>query len=131
MNLFRSGDFTLSSGEKSDFKIDCDYLSNEDLYTIAEIVGKRITFGKVSPVPSGGNRFAEALSQFKTPDSNVLLIVDDVCTTGGSFERHRESLQHLYQQGWFILGICIFCRNPEKKPGWVTSVFDFSLYNEV
>lgn len=40
MNLFQHGDFTLHSGARSNFKIDCDALTDEDIDSIARIIVK-------------------------------------------------------------------------------------------
>lgn len=37
MNLFKNGNFTLHSGAQSNYKIDCDALTDKDLETLALI----------------------------------------------------------------------------------------------
>ena len=44
MNIFQTGLYTLHSGEESNFKIECDNLTDDDLETIAALIGKRFDF---------------------------------------------------------------------------------------
>lgn len=86
MNLFQKGDFVLSSGLVSSIKIDCDALTNDDIETIAWIINENLNknFGSVEGVPTGGLRLADALKKYASPDkTDRILIVDDVCTSGG------------------------------------------------
>ena len=61
MNLFQKGDFQLHSGGKSEFKIDCDALSEHDWETLAYMTAKEFRFKRVVGVPEGGLAFARAL----------------------------------------------------------------------
>ena len=125
-NLFQKGEFHLHSGEVSDWKIDCDALTDADLETIAEQLVKRLPpFGRVSGVPTGGLRLAEVLGHHVT-DGAPLLIVDDVLTTGSSMEEHaKECLTALSRLGINppepTLGTVIFARG--KCPDWITPLF--------
>ncbi len=65
MSLLKQGEFTLHSGEKSFFKIDCDFLTDEDIETLAFMVSKKIKFSGVSGVPTGGNRLKKALEKYR------------------------------------------------------------------
>ena len=65
MSLFRSGRFTLHSGDTSTLKIDCDALSDEDWQSIAVQVANRFKFRAVVGVPSGGLPFARALETIR------------------------------------------------------------------
>lgn len=112
MSLFQRGDFTLHSGEKSGFKIDCDALTDGDLETIACMIAERVpNFGSVEGVPSGGLRLSSALEKYVTVGQ--LLIVDDVYTTGASMETQRRNRQ--------AQGAVIFTRM-EPSP-WVMPLF--------
>ena len=68
MLLFRSGRFTLHSGDTSTLKIDCDALSDEDWQSIAVQVANRFKFRAVVGVPSGGVPFARALEPYVDDD---------------------------------------------------------------
>jgi len=126
MNLFKFGDITLHSGSTSNFKIDCDALSDEDIHAIAQLLAVRLpAFRHVEGVPTGGLRLAEAMKWMKgpapvywPPDKPMLLIVDDVLTTGQSMEEHRA--------GRPAIGAVIFARG--ECPDWVTPLF--TLTNE-
>lgn len=86
--LLLSGEFELASGLLSDFKLNCDALSDGDIATCARLLSNRLpNFGRVIGVPTGGDRLAVAMMPYAT--TGPLLIVDDVWTTGGSMERFR------------------------------------------
>src|SRR5437899_1361464 len=106
MSLFQRGDFKLHSGMNSAFKIDCDFLTDSDIDTIAEMLSKRLTaFSYVEGVPRGGLRLATAMKKYTTPAAPFcpFLIVDDIFTTGRSMEEHRA--------GRSAIGAVIFARN--------------------
>ena len=125
MNLFQTGFFKLHSGTASNFKIDCDALTDEDINTIAlQLVQRLPKFRAVEGVPQGGLRLAEAMQKYtytSQSDSGLfveigwpLLIVDDVYTTGGSMEEYRAGRVD-------TIGAVIFARKP--TPHWVTPLF--------
>jgi orotate phosphoribosyltransferase len=114
VSLFKYGQFLLHSGDESWFKIDCDFLTEEDLNTLALLIFEGVgTFGQVEGVPEGGLRLAEALKPYANQYSNQLLIVDDVLTTGTSMEEYRR--------GRKAKGAVIFARGP--CPEWVKPIF--------
>src|SRR5262245_411731 len=109
MALFELGEFILSSGQKSNFKINCDALSFQDWRTLAWLLVKRLPkFGEVEGVPRGGIPLANALKPFRSP-SKTLLIVDDVLTTGNSMEKLRAGRE--------AIGAVIFARNEPAR--WI------------
>ncbi len=132
MSLFQSGNFTLSSGKRSDLKIDCDALTDEDIETLAYLIYKRLssswhgaTASHICPVPTGGDRLASALGKRRQDRRYVkivhgapVLIVDDVFTTGRSMEAER--LKHPEP----VRGVVIFARAP--CPTWITPLFQFA-----
>jgi len=121
MSLFQTGSFTLHSGDRSDFKIDCDYLKLSDLQSLAKFIGSRFQFSEVYGIPSGGTALANALRVYRT-DTPSLLIVDDVYTTGASMK--DAYLQH--RGKWkSVQGVVIFSR-AEEEWGWVTPLFKAS-----
>jgi orotate phosphoribosyltransferase len=112
--LFQTGDFTLRSGQRSRWKIACDALTTDDWKTLAMMAAEILPpFGRVEAVPRGGLLFAISLNKYINPDSSVLLICEDVVTTGGSVERIRD--------GRDAIGVCVFARGP--VPSWVTPLF--------
>lgn len=116
MGLFKTGEFTLHSGAKSPFKIECDSLDDEDLNTLAMLIENRVAyFTDVEGVPSGGWRLAQALKPYVSIDHHVerLLIVDDVLTSGASMEEHRA--------GRDAVGVVLFARGP--CPRWIFPLF--------
>lgn len=118
MYLFQTmPNFVMHSGDISDFKIECDVLTDDDFDTLARIVAKKVSFGEVCGVPKGGTRLADALSEY-TSDSHIWLVVDDVLTTGRSMEYFSKLLSVPPE---YIKGVVIFART--KCPDWVTPIF--------
>jgi len=122
MNLFKKGEIKLHSGKISDFKIECDALSYDDLDTLAYLVSKKIKFVVVNGVPQGGLKFAEALRKYKS-ETGPVLIVDDVLTTGNSMNEERARVSKLLSLNSKkdFKGVVIFARG--KCPKWVTPIF--------
>ena len=124
MSLFQSGNFTLHSGQQSDFKIDCDTLTDEDWETLAAIIAKRREFREVIGVPQGGIPLARALEKYAQPSmigryGLPILIVDDVLTTGASMEEVR--LKRRDTQVDRFIGVVVFARG--SCPNWITPIF--------
>lgn len=112
MGLLQFGNFVLSSGRRSQFKIDCDSLSDVDIATAAAWLAEMLPpFGLVEGVPRGGLRLAEAMRPYAT--TGPLLICDDVSTSGASLERQRAGRE--------AIGAVLFARGP--CPAWVTPLF--------
>jgi len=121
LNLFQLGDFTLSSGRKSDVKIDCDALSDESIQALAWMMKRMLLpFGTVEGIPQGGLRLAAELAKHSLPTSKRHLIVDDVLTTGASMEKARD--KYLHQPDRIVLGVVIFARGP-RVPLWIKPLF--------
>lgn len=124
MNLFQLGDFTLASGAKSPWKIDCDALSEGDWAALAAMAAERLPpFGSAWGVPRGGLPFAQALQRHRALGCETALIAEDVVTTGGSMERYLEALRRDPQVVFprDCIGVCVFARGP--CPGWVYPLF--------
>lgn len=121
MSLFRKSNFILHSGSKSNWKIDCDILSDEDYETLAWIVAKEwnLAFSSVISIPTGGDRFAEQLRKYEYDwtEYSTVVIVDDVLTTGKSFEKEQKKWTWLKN----VIGVVIFARG--ECPGWVRPIF--------
>lgn len=119
MGLFNTGVVKLHAGGYSNFKIDADFLTDEDIRAIALQLTLRLPmFAEVEGVPQGGLRLAEAMHQYRTPFQPIrvwsLLIVDDVFTTGASMEEQRD-----FRTG--VVGAVIFAR--AETPAWIKPLF--------
>lgn len=118
--LFQKGDFTLRSGKKSAYKIECDSLTFADWEGIAAGIMEEklidVPFSTAVGVPRGGVPLANALGSYVTPGVNTLLICEDVVTTGGSIEKFRR--EHVLDSNWdAIRGVVFIARG--KCPDWV------------
>ena len=123
VDLFTRGDFTLHSGARSDFKIDCDALSDTDLATLAYLMFTRLPpFGYVHGVPRGGIPLALHLDQYCVGRCTTLLIVDDVLTTGGSMKKARRQFHPAFFPMPF--GAVILARGP--CPDWIMPLFQIT-----
>ncbi len=128
MSLFQLGDFTLHSGAKSRWKIDCDALTDDDWKTLAAMLVERVgRFTCAVGVPRGGLKLAREIGLAFTPSvsNERFLIVDDVLTTGRSMEEMCQKLTGLHSrdahaQGKVIGGVA-FARG--KCPEWITPIF--------
>ena len=117
MSLFERKTFIMHSGEVSDFKIECDELTEEDLETLALLISRKYDFCLAIGVPTGGERLAEALMKYENHlKSDITLIVDDVLTTGASMEEFHYDIE-----GKENVGVVIFARG--ECPDWVTPIF--------
>jgi hypothetical protein len=122
-NLFQSGKFTSHAGKELDFKVECDALTDDDIATIASIIGNsRHKFGEVVGIPRGGLRLEKALKPYCKKGDPTTLIVDDVLTTGKSFREAREQISNSTN----VFGVVIFCRDRNALPLWVHPVFVLS-----
>lgn len=110
--MFKKGEFTLHSGQKSDFLIDCEALTDEDLEALAHIGHKLVgPFSTVLAIPRGGLRFGKAMEAYRG-EKGPPLIVDDVLTTAKSMYSH-------YTKN--CKGLVIFSRG--LTPRWVKAIF--------
>lgn len=117
-NLFQLGDFTLNSGKKSLWKIECDALTKEDWEGLARMAYEKLNtkFGKVEGVPRGGIPFAKAMEKYITPGNETILICEDVVTTGKSMEKFIDNkITNEY------IGVAVFARN--KVADWIIPIF--------
>ncbi len=123
-NLFIKKRFKMHAGGMSDFKLECDALTEKDYDTLAFLISRKISFKKAYGVPSGGLIFAEKLNQYKDENSNNILIAEDVVTTGKSMEDFKQKLikEDASLTNANIFGITAFSRGP--LPFWVRSVFN-------
>lgn len=122
MSLFHWGEFTSHSGLKLSWKIDCDFLTDEDWDCIAQLVASNFQFRDVWGIPKGGIKLAEALHKFTDPASMNGLIVDDVYTTGKSMEEMKTKIGAYPGR---IHGVVLFYRGayPTTSWFWVRPIF--------
>ena len=125
MNLFKKENVVLNSGKESDFKIDCDALTDEDIDCISYLISKKFKFSSVVGIPTGGTKLENSLKKYRIDDDTLpILICDDVLTTGGSMNRMRESFEYSGVKN-NIIGVVIFSRG--VCPEWIYSVFKFNI----
>lgn len=124
-SLFQLGDFTLNSGARSKWKLECDSLTADDWRALAEMVRQLVgPFSSVEGVPRGGLMLAAALKPFSGMNGPHLL-VDDVLTTGGSMERAKAkelATPYYTQNGANIVGAVVFARG--QRPTWIKAIFE-------
>lgn len=124
--LFSIGDFTLASGEQSNWKIDCDFLNFDEWKALAVMLVERLPgpFFDVMGVPTGGELFAKALLPYVDDQAEHLLVVDDVWTTGGSMQRFIDV--HVQRtRTWPLYRAVAFARNP--TPPGVVALFTMDV----
>lgn len=119
-NLFVRQEIILHSGDKSDFKIECDALSNDDWQCLAYLISKMVRFRYVWAIPTGANKLGIFLLKYLEDDENLpTLIVDDVFTTGRSMEEARSQMKG------DVIGVVVFSRG--KCPNWITPIFQMAI----
>lgn len=127
ISLFGLGCFRLASGETSNFKIDCDLLTDADWAALAYLAAQILPpFRSVYGVETGGDPFAYALSLHAQAGAKYVVIADDVLTTGSSIEARLQELRDTaisINRPIFddVVGIVAFARGP--LPRWVRAVF--------
>lgn len=85
------GEFVGASGRVLPFKIECSGKSREEWQVIADACLPRLpAFGHVVGVPRGGLPLAQIMRRYITPGSKILLVVEDVWTTGGSMKAFAQ-----------------------------------------
>ena len=95
-----------------------EYLNKKDYEALAKIVSEKLTFRDVKGIPRGGIPFEKALKPYCTNDeSDLLLIADDVYTTG-------TSMREVYEEG--AIGIVVFARN-EITDDWIKAIWQISI----
>jgi len=116
--LFEVGDFTLHSDGHSNFRINCEALTDQDWDSLAQIINKKFTFGVVIGLSTGGIPLQRKLTDYLTPRSSLTLIVDDVYTTGKSMYRARQHTEGR------VIGVVVFART--TTPSWVYPIFNLN-----
>lgn len=121
-HLFQEHDFIGHSGGQLHWKIEMDALDNAEWKCIATMIMELTQpFQEAIGIPRGGVKLGELLNEHSTGNpEHPICIVDDVLTTGGSFNyfidqylRNREPVPYI---GW-----CVFARS--QPPSWVKALF--------
>jgi hypothetical protein len=118
VSIFKLQDepFKLHSGGESRYKIDLDGLGGGDWECLAYMLAERLPpFRSVDGIPRGGLALATMLERHTAPRATLSLIVDDVCSTGGSLNERRRAT------AFPSLGAVVFARGP--VPDWVLPLF--------
>lgn len=128
--LFQTGDFTLASGAKSAWKIECDALTDADWDGLAAMLVEFLPgpFGRVDGVPRGGVPLAKALRRYADESCYTSLIVDDVWTTGESMERYISGSLSAWAGPDAVMRAVVFARRP--APRHVTALFTMPAQND-
>lgn len=125
MTLFSLGDYHLHSGGHSDWKIDCDALTDEDIETCAMLLHQRLPlYCTVEGIPTGGDRLARVMAKHCSPKGWRHLIVDDVLTTGDSMTKARRAAAERMGQDLLdpsVIGAVLFAR--ADPPSWVSALW--------
>lgn len=123
MDLFQSGAFDLHGGGVSDFKIECDALSDDEMNALAFQLAQRLPPYRynVFGIPRGGLRVARAMEAFAGPEG-PRLVCDDVLTTGLSFRQYVRSIGEPLGD-W--IGAVLFARG--FVPEGITALFHLHL----
>ena len=134
-NLFVRKDWIMHSGGLAHYKIECDALTEDDYATLAFIVCEKLQrytrplsgchnsgIKRVIGIPRGGILFAEAIEREIQErggyDANgIVVIVDDVLTTGRSMEEARAACGDSAP-----CGVVIFARG--RCPDWIKPIFE-------
>lgn len=121
MTLFAEGEFAARSGVLP-WKVECDALTDADWKWAAARVAERFWIRDIYGVPTGGMKFANALEKYRNQYGEVLLIVDDVLTTGASMEEARRQCRF---DGFSTppVGVAMFAR---VRPAlWIEPIWQF------
>jgi adenine/guanine phosphoribosyltransferase-like PRPP-binding protein len=116
----------LHSKEYSNYKIECDSLTDDDWYGLSmiakEILPSQLTSNlkDIIGIPKGGLPFAKACKEVFTinEDNKYFLIVDDVYTTGNSFKPYAKA---------YGIGLVAFARK-RIKSDWIYPIFELNKY---
>lgn len=119
--LFSVGDFVSHAGLPLKWKIECDAISPDEWKALATMIMEYQTepFGKVVGIPRGGVPLQKALEPYATgKDTDPLLVVDDVYTTGTSFREFCTTKDTMWAYKWVV-----FARKPIPENDGIKALF--------
>ena len=109
MTLFVKQDFISHAGIGLDWKIECDALTDDDVECLAFLASKvALPFRTVVGIPGGGVRIANAMLKYSSDETDSVLIVDVVYTTGMSMREQLDSWGRLNRD---VQGLVLFSRS--------------------
>jgi hypothetical protein len=114
MTIFVKEDFVSHAGLDLKWKIECDGLTEDDWECLALMISEieNRPFSKVVGIPRGGLPLQYAMEKYATGDEkHPVLIVDDVYTTGTSF---NDFVEENYADQDVICWVA-FARNPANQ----------------
>ena len=132
MTLFELGEFKLANGGLTNWKVECDALTEGDWRGLALMTYEVVDpFDLVFGVPTGGYPYERAMRRYartdrESDDQLDVLIVDDVFTTGGTITSFREHLESQYKN-ISVQGAVAFARS--APPEWIVPLW--GLYPRV
>lgn len=116
-------DIILHSGRHSDFKFECDKLTDDEIEAFGLLMRRMVAvlFSEVCGIARGGLRIARTLEPFRVAlPQRRLLIVDDVLTESTSMECARVDA---IRKGWRISDICgAVMISRGECPKWIAPV---------
>lgn len=119
--MFVKKSFISHSGQKLDWKIECDDMTYSDVETLCYLISQKFKFFNVFGVPDGGLKFATCLKKYCSDNvDDGILVVDDVFTTGKSMNSFvsKNNIKN-------PKGVVIFSRG--TRPDWITPVFQVTI----
>jgi len=125
MDLFQQSNFKSHAGLDLTWKIECDAISDAEWACFARMISELETrpFSDVIGIPRGGVKLENELLNYVSGNKDdPVLIVDDVWTTGSSFNEFVgiQSIEKIVEnKGWF--GWCVFARTTTNNH--VTALF--------
>lgn len=131
MSLLEQGDFTLHSGDKSWWKINCDAFKGQEAI-LARMIWEKLFpmdhYEQVIHPESRSESIVHSLAKELRKDcwktSVNILLIDDVLTTGKSMEELKATIN---QEQYFVHGVVIFDRSSGKCPDWIKPLFTVNL----
>lgn len=130
ISLFKLGNFISHSGLQLDWKIECDSLTPDDWECFAHITSQLCPdFKQAYGVPNGGTPYANALQKYINPDSDLILIVDDVYTTGNSLrEYHLKLIEDGIINTDTNIQFCVAFSRTNEIPSNILAIWKFGSY---